>query len=178
MHIPLILVLSLTSIAATPQDNVIILQNTCARLDPNWLILTHIPFGYVSIVSAGLTDEQGKPKNDKSMILFGVCDVSDRDGLTMLHEVKREHRKKNERKAGEWLINYYVERHDDDGYALVIDALKYEEEHKCYLWVRRGRRIENPQYTLQDSDLEDILTFTKRISVIGQGRQTGTSKDD
>ena len=174
----LILVFSLTSTAPESQDNVIILKHVRARLDPNWIIMNHVPNGeYASLVSAILADEHGRPKDDKSMILFGVCDVSGHDGLTVFQSLTRRHEKKNERNAGKWVINYAVEA-KDDGYALLVDALQYSEEHKCYLWVRRGRRIEQVKYTLKDSDVKDILAFTARVDLRGAGRQTDRDKDD
>jgi hypothetical protein len=184
MRPALILAVSLTLLACLhasttspkPQENVIILKHLRATLNPNWIILNHVPNGeYTSLVSAALTDEQGKPKDDKSMILFGVWDVSGHDGLTMFQLMTTKHEKKNERRAGEWVINFVVEQ-KKDGYALVVDGLKYVEEHKCYLWVRRGRKIETPTYTLADSDLKDILTFIDRVNLIERSTQTAASK--
>ena len=174
MRLLLILVFSLTSTAAESQDNVIILTHLRARLDPHWIIMNHVPNGeYIRLVSAVLTDEHGKPRDDKSMVLFGICDVSGHDGLTVFQLITRKHEKKNERHAGKWVINYVVEP-KDDGYALLVDALQYSEEHKCYLWVRRGRRIEDVTYTLKDSDLKDILAATKRVDLLKQEGQTDT----
>jgi uncharacterized membrane protein len=158
------------------RESVIILKHLRARLDPNWIILTHVPNGqYASVVSAVLTDEQGTSKDDKSIVLFGVCDVSGHDGLTVFQSLTSAHEKKDERKVGEWVVNSAVER-KQDGYALLIDGFKYVEEDRCYLWVRRGRRIDTATYKLEESDLKEVSTLIERVDLIGQGRQAGTGE--
>ena len=168
MRLLLSLVFSLAPACAHSQENIIILEHAQARLDPHWIIINHIPDGeYTSAVSAILADQDGKPRDDKSMVLFGVCDVSGHAGLTVFQSITSRHDKQNERREGPWVINYAVEP-KEDGYALLVDAMQYSEKHKCYYWVRRGRYIESADYTLTDNDVNEILALTKKMETLDQ----------
>ncbi len=149
-----------------PRENVIYLKSCQVTLLPDWMVMSHVPNGAeISIVSVILTDSTGQPKPDKSALVYGFCDVGDHSGLTKKQLITDNHKGKAVRRIGEWEISYSVDAKRSD-YGLVIDAFRYLEDRKAYLWVRRGRMVTDANYTPTEDDYTEFAPYLKRIVAI------------
>jgi hypothetical protein len=145
------------------RENLIHIKSCKVTLSPDWIVCSHIPNGSeISLVSVILADSIGLPQPDKSMLLYGFCDVSTHAGLTKKHLITANHKGKTAKQIGEWELSYVVEAKRTD-YGLVIDAFRYLEDRKAYLWVRRGRMVKEADYIPTEADYSEFAPYLKRI---------------
>jgi hypothetical protein len=146
-----------------PKENLVHIKSCTVTLSPDWIILTHVPNGSeISLISVVMADATGRPRADKSMLLYGYCDVSTHAGLTKKQAITAGREGKAARKVGDWEVSYAVEAKATD-YGLVIDAFRYVEDRKAYLWVRRGRMVKEANYTATEADYNEFLPCLERI---------------
>jgi len=149
-------------LGAAPRENIVHIKSCKVTLAPDWIIANHIPNGSeVSLITVVLTDSKGQVPPDKSVLCYGFIDVSSHAGLTRKQLLTGNH-KKAEKQVGDWELSYAVQEKRTD-FALVIDAFRYMEDRKAYLWMRRGRMVKEADYTPTEADYEELAPYLKRI---------------
>jgi hypothetical protein len=166
MKTSLIVVLTLCLAAqSSPRENIIHLKSCEVKLSQDWIIMNHIPNGMdISLISVILPDSNGQPREDKSLLQYGYIDVSGHAGLTKMQLITDNPNRKKVKGIDGWDVSYIVEAKKSD-YALLIDAFRYIEDRKAYLWVRRGRMVKDAAFQPTDDDYKEFAPYLEKISI-------------
>lgn len=169
MRLLLVLAVSLGMLeVAHARENVLYLKSCQVILLQDWMIINHVPNGEeISSVTVALADSGGQAPADKSILIYGFCDVRTHAGLTRKQMITGtfDDEGKRAKHIGDWEVSYKVEAKRTN-FGLAIDAFRYLPDRNAYLWVRRGPMVDSKDYTPTEADYTELAPYLKRITEV------------